>query len=317
MAVSSGTVVVAERHSRLVGLESATGEPRWEQHVEDCWGTVVIAGDRCLYLSQAGVLHCFDLGTGWRWWSRPGLELRHHVSVSDDVIFLGGWRGYHPLIRVSVLEGRPLPFDGAASIGPGPLAEPLPVGGGGVLVAGADRPVLHLVASSGAVLAEWSLPEPMVFPDAGGGFGVGDDGRVTFLSGRRVVMALHPADVSGPQVLWRHGRDLRPIAPMLDGRMLWLVDESGIAVVDLESGAVIEVGHRAHGYVSAAVLADGEALFAFKDGTLATLDRAGGFAVWLRLPARIDRLTPGGDGLVHAIGKGWVFGVGKIEPASR
>ncbi|MET8088388.1 PQQ-binding-like beta-propeller repeat protein [Micromonospora sp. NPDC005237] len=96
MAVASGSLVVAERHSRLVRLDPRSGAELWEQRVEDCWGTAVIAGERCLYLSQAGVLHCFDLGNGQRLWSTPGMSLRHYVSVSGSVVLLGGWRGYHP-----------------------------------------------------------------------------------------------------------------------------------------------------------------------------------------------------------------------------
>ncbi|WP_436519686.1 hypothetical protein [Actinoplanes sp. HUAS TT8] len=75
-----------------------------------------------------------------------------------------------------------------------------------MLIAGTGRPALLLMAASGVVLAEWPLPEPMVFPDRDGGYRVSDNGDVTFLSGRRTVMAFHPGrDV---RVLWRHDRDL-------------------------------------------------------------------------------------------------------------
>lgn len=119
MAVSSGSLVVAERHSRLVRLDSASRALQWEQRVEDCWGTTVIAGDRCLYLSQAGVLHCFDLDIGQRLWSTPGLRGRHYVSVSGSVILLGGWRGHHPLMRVGLADGKRLPSDFTALAGAG------------------------------------------------------------------------------------------------------------------------------------------------------------------------------------------------------
>ncbi|WP_088999044.1 outer membrane protein assembly factor BamB family protein [Micromonospora echinofusca] len=114
MAVASGSLVVAERHSRLVRLDPRSGEQLWEQRVEDCWGTAVIASECCLYLSQSGVLHCFDLGNGLRLWSTPGMSLRYYVSVCGSVVWLGGWRGYHSLMRVALTDGRCLPFDGAA-----------------------------------------------------------------------------------------------------------------------------------------------------------------------------------------------------------
>ncbi|MFF5227744.1 hypothetical protein [Dactylosporangium sp. NPDC000521] len=57
---ASNVLVVAERYSRLVGLDPATEALMWEQRVEDCWGTTTVAQGRCLYLSQRGVLHCFE-----------------------------------------------------------------------------------------------------------------------------------------------------------------------------------------------------------------------------------------------------------------
>lgn len=311
MAVSSGSVVVAERHSRLVRLDPSSGEKLWDQHVEDCWGTTVIADGFCLYLSQAGVLHCFDLETGRPLWAKPDLRLRYHVSVSGAVIFLGGWRGYHALTRLSLPDGQPLPFDGAALSETGPLAVPLPLRLGpnadseihAVLIAGTGRAALLLMAASGVVLDQWTLPEPMVPPDSGGGYQVSDNGDVTFLSGRRTVMTFHPD--RGVQVLWQHERDLIPWGPMLDDRTLWLVDDSGIAVIALDTGVVGTVDHRKkHGYVCAGTLVSGNALFAFADGSLVRLDRAGNGGALMRVSGRIDRLSTGEDGLVHALGKG-------------
>ncbi|MER6754952.1 PQQ-binding-like beta-propeller repeat protein [Micromonospora echinofusca] len=310
MAVASGCLVVAERHSRLVRLDPRSGAQLWEQGVEDCWGTTVIAGERCLYLSQAGVLHCFDPDNGQRLWSTPGMSLRHYVSVSGSVVWLGGWRGYHPLMRVALADGRYLPSDGAAFAGAGPLAWPQPVrwrpeGGSAadaVLIAGTGLPKLLVVAASGAVLREWSLPAPVVFADGDGGYGVSNDGRVTFLSGRRTVMTFHP--VSGVQVLWHHERDLRPQTPILHRDALWLVEDAGIAVIDLSHGVVTEVRPLPYGAVCAAALVSGGVLFAFTDGSLVTIDRAGNVGARMRLPARIARLVPGGNGLVHAIGEG-------------
>jgi hypothetical protein len=142
----------------------------------------------------------------------------------------------------------------------------------------------------------------MVFPDSGGGYRVSDNGDVTFLSGRRTVMAFHP--VRGVQVLWRHQRDLGPGEPMLGDRTLWLADDAAIAVVDLARGVVGTVDHRKHGPVSTAALVSGNALFAFADGSLVTVDQAGNSGTLMRVPGRIDRLFSQGDGLVHALGKG-------------
>lgn len=214
------------------------------------------------------------------------------------------------MIRVALANGKCLPFDGAAFAGADPLAWPKPVrwrpehdcAADAVLVAGAGLPKLLVMAASGAVLREWSLPAPVVFPDGDGSYGVSIDGRVTFLSGRRTVMAFHP--VRGVQVLWHHERDLRPQSPILHGDTLWLVEDAGITVIDLSQGVVTEVRPLPHGAVCAAALVSGGVLFAFTDGSLVTIDRAGNARARIWLSARIDRLVPADNGLMHAIGEG-------------
>ncbi|MFE9654441.1 hypothetical protein [Micromonospora sp. NPDC006431] len=123
-----------------------------------------------------------------------------------------------------------------------------------------------------------------------------------FLSGRRMVMTFHP--VNGVQVLRQHERDLRPQAAILHGDTLWLVEDAGIAVIDLSQGVVTAIRPLPHGAVRAAALVSGGVLFAFADGSLVTIDRAGNAGAHLRLAARIDRLVPGANNLTHAIGEG-------------
>ncbi|MFG2075148.1 outer membrane protein assembly factor BamB family protein [Nonomuraea maritima] len=68
-AIGEDCVVVHERHTRLVCLDRRYGTPRWDVPVGTWPRAVVIAGDRCLCLSQEGVLSCIDLATGavvWR-----------------------------------------------------------------------------------------------------------------------------------------------------------------------------------------------------------------------------------------------------------
>ncbi|MGW0434509.1 outer membrane protein assembly factor BamB family protein [Micromonospora sp. NPDC003197] len=317
LAAASGVLVVAERHSRLVGLDPQTGAPLWEQNVEDCWGTTVVAGDRCLYLSQAGVLHCFDTHSGQRTWSTPELPLRHYISVSGSVAFLGGWRGYRPLTRVDLANGELLPgqFPGPA---PGNnVAWPLPLrldpeqgfAADAILIATAEQAALLLVdARTGVTRGEWSLPAPVRFPDSGIAFNAGEDGHITFLSGRRTVMALHPT--SGVEILWRHDRDLPSLPPLLTDRKLWLAEETGVTIIDLDRGARTEVIHLPPGATSEGVPVCGGALFARAGNQLIMVNRAGEIAARVRLPARIDRLLPDGRSLVHAIGKGHLTTIG-------
>ncbi|GAA2589903.1 hypothetical protein GCM10010435_80700 [Winogradskya consettensis] len=309
MTAAPGSLLVTERWTRLARLDPATGKQLWSSRVEDCWGTTVTTADRCLYLSQAGVLHCFDLRTGQPLWSRPDLQFGHHVTVSNTDVFIGGWRGYRPMTRLSLTDGTALPFtctpltDGGTLVTDlGPIATPLPIrlgpeGAAAVLVAGRNRPVLLALAPTGAVLAEWPLPEPMYFPDSGSPYSAG-----TFLSGRRTVMAFHPDQ--GVQLLWTHERDLAARAPMRDGRTLWLADETGIAVVDLVRGVIAEIEHRDHGGICASSVVAGRALIAFTDGSLMTVDRTGAMTSVLRVRGHVSYLIPGTGGHLHAIAKG-------------
>ncbi|HWS37959.1 MAG TPA: hypothetical protein VN408_35155, partial [Actinoplanes sp.] len=238
------------------------------------------------------------------------LDLHHHVTVSGGVVFLGGWRGYRPLMRVSLISGDRLPFDKAALAGIGPSAWPLPVrlrteqdgDDHAVLVAGTDRPALLVVAASGTAVAEWPLPAPIRFPDGGAGYRVSGDGRITFVSGSRTVVEFDP--VHGVRMLWRHTRDIRAFPPLLDDQTLWLADDAGITVVDLDREIVTEVETPSSRAVVAVTRTAGRAWFAFTDGSLVAVDRSGGHSTAARVLPRIDRLSAGQDGLIHALGKG-------------
>ncbi|MEH1028420.1 PQQ-binding-like beta-propeller repeat protein [Micromonospora profundi] len=317
LAAAPGALVVAERHSRLVRLDPETGASLWDQAVEDCWGTTVVTGERCLYLSQAGVLHCFDMHTGQRRWSTPDLSLHHHVSVAGSVVLLGGWRGYRGLTRLDLTNGQPLPGR-IPGLTPGSsLAWPLPVrwnpASGStadtVLVAAADRAALLLVdAQTGVTTGEWSLPEPVRFPDSGIAFSVGEDGGVAFLCGRRTVMALHPGH--GVEFLWRHDRDLPSLPPLLTGRTLWLSDDAGVTIIDLDRSTRTEVTDLPYGATCGGVAVPAGALFARAGNHLVVVNRSGEIAARVRLPTRIDRLLPDGRSLVYAMGKGHLTTVG-------
>jgi hypothetical protein len=135
----SSAVVVAPGSVRL---DAITGEPQWEQRVEDCWGTPVVSGDHCLCLSRRGVLHCLDTVTGRPLWSRLGLEFRRYVTVLGSALFTGGvqvlWRHTRDIHPVPpLLDERTLRFADEA----------------GLTVVDLDR---------GAVIAELPLPHRVV-----------------------------------------------------------------------------------------------------------------------------------------------------------
>ncbi|QDY09463.1 hypothetical protein FJK98_21855 [Micromonospora sp. HM134] len=305
---ASNVLIVAERHSRLVRLDPQTGELMWEQRVEDCWGVTAVAQGRCLYLSQRGVLHCFELQSGRPMWSTAGLEFHRYLSVSGSVVVLGGWRGYHPVTRVDLVSGTPDPFN--APYAPGeslawliPLRLP-PDSDSAVdalLLASADRPELRLEdPRTGTALGTWRLPAPVQFPDSGNAYHHSDDGRVVFVSGRRTVMSFHPS--IGVETLWRHDRDLAPLAPVLIEGVLILAEDSRITVVELADGGT-EITTLSPGTACAPVPTANGALFARSDGYLVLIDRDG-VQAGVRLPTPIEQLFTGDDPLAYAIGKG-------------
>ncbi|KUL25423.1 hypothetical protein ADL15_40895 [Actinoplanes awajinensis subsp. mycoplanecinus] len=306
---ATDALVVAERYSRLVRLEPMTGALIWEQRVEDCWGTTAIAQGRCLYLSQQGVLHCFELLSGRLMWSHPGLEFRRYLTISGSVIVLGGWRGYHPVTRIDLATGTSVPFDSPYAPGES-LAWPATVrfqvdsdtAVDAVLLASRRRPELRLEdPPTGTTLGTWPLPEPVQFPDSGEAYTHGDDGRVVFVSGRRTVMSFHPS--TGVQALWEHDTDLPPVAPVLIDDKLMLAEDSGITVVDLTSGGRTEITPVPPGTACAPVPVANGALFARSHGKVIVIDR-GGIRAGARLPTRVERLVPGDGTLAYAIGKG-------------
>jgi outer membrane protein assembly factor BamB len=306
---ASDVLVVAERHSRLVRLEPRTGALMWEQRVEDCWGTTAVAQGRCLYLSQRGVLHCFELHSGRPIWSRPGLPLHRYLSISGSVIVLGGWRGYHPLTRIDLATGTPSPFDSPYAAGE-PLAWPTTVqlrpdtdsAVDAVLLASASRAELRLEdPQTGTVLGTWLLPAPVQFPDSGNAFSHSDDGRVVFVSGRRTVMSLHPS--AGVETLWEHERDLPPQTPVLTGGKLMLAEDSRITVVDLTGGGRTDITSLAPGTACAAVPTVNGALFVRSDRSVVVVDQDG-VRAGVRLPTPVEQSFTGAGTLAYVIGKG-------------
>lgn len=306
VAAAGDALVVAERWSRLVRLDPSSGAVRWEQRIEDCWGVTVIAGDRCLHLTQAGVLRCLDLDTGRPLWTARDLSFGHYVSVSGSVVVTGGWRGYRPLTRLALADGAPLP--GGFSWEPAAPAWPVPVPPRAVLLAGADDPVLRLLdAGSGAQLGRWRLPAPMLFPDSGVAFRTADDGRLVFLTGDRTVAAFRPGD--GVEVLWEHERPLPPHPPVLSGGVLWLAESDRVTVVD--RGVSTVVTGLPQGVAAAAIPVPGGALFPRSGGTLVRIDRSGTITGRVRAPARVDRLVPGP--VLYAVGKGHLTALSPAE----
>ncbi|MBU2665039.1 PQQ-like beta-propeller repeat protein [Actinoplanes bogorensis] len=308
LAATAEAVVVAERRSRLVRLDLRTGEPLWEQRVEDCYGSTVLTADTCLHLSQTGVLHCFDLSSGNRLWSTPQPWDRRDLSVSGTTILVGGWRGYHPLTRLSRAGGEPLPTALGKSFRQ--LAPLHDLTGRPVLLADPKLPRLwQLDPESGALVADWPLPAPVSVPDGGPAGALTEGGLITFQAGSRIVMAFQPD--TGVRELWRHDRDLRHVSTF-DGTTLWLLDDAGCTLVDLRDGTRSNVELRASSVPSSVAAGPHGATIAFRDGDIVAVDRDGVALARLRLPIRAGELRRVADGTVLALGKGYLMALAPV-----
>jgi hypothetical protein len=208
---------------------------------------------------------------------------------------------------------RPSARRPARRYGPGPCPSPaaarrsrrlprsagLPLresGGHAVLIAGTGRPALVVVAASGVVVPKRPLPEPVRFPDDGEGYRVSAHGRVVFLGG----VTFHRAH--GPQVLWRHDRDIRPLPPILDGQTPWLIDDGGITAIDVDGGVVTTVERLPNGTVRATALTTSRAKFASAGGSILAINRAAPRTGAVRVLPQVDRPLASGDDPRHRQG---------------
>jgi outer membrane protein assembly factor BamB len=106
---------VVARYTRLVAVNTATGEERWSAPVQTRWGWLAVTPTRVFYLNQHSFLQAHDRATGHLLWSR---ELRGNEkawSLSDvygwlhaleDRVIVGGWRGYTDILALHAADGR-------------------------------------------------------------------------------------------------------------------------------------------------------------------------------------------------------------------
>ena len=235
VAVASGYVVAHERSTRLVGLDAATGDARWDVPLGTWPRAVVAAGERCWALPQnRDEVDCLDLRTGELVWRAAVPPYTGHLVVAGDTVLVGGWRGYTALRALDRETGR-LRWAADARV-----ATVRPVVAGGVVVVGAPggSELRILDADSGDEVRRLALPEPLTDSDHSPALVTVDDDHVLFRCGPRTIRRVHLGTDDGEEV-FRAQAGLAPDAPSVTGTLAWVRDVWGsLTAVDVTTGAV-------------------------------------------------------------------------------
>lgn len=235
VAVTSGYVVAHERATRLVGLDAATGDARWDVPLGTWPRAVVVAGERCWALPQnRDEVDCLDLRTGALAWRTAVPPYTGHLVVGGDTVLVGGWRGYTAL-RALDRETGTTRWATAARV-----ATVRPAVAGGVVVVGAHggSELRILNAGSGDEVRRLALPEPLTDSDRSPALVTVDDDHVLLRCGPRTIRRVHLGSGDGEE-FFRAEADLTPDAPSVTGTLAWVRDNrGGLTAVDVTTGAV-------------------------------------------------------------------------------
>ncbi|RZQ59934.1 PQQ-binding-like beta-propeller repeat protein [Amycolatopsis suaedae] len=229
LALAPGHLVVHERNTRLVSLDPADGSVRWDVPVGTWPRAVVITGRRCLLLPQnTGLVLCLDLDSGDRVWTAGPYGFVGHLVVADDVVFVGGWRGYTPLRALDLGTGR-LRWEADLREH---IVRPMQVGAGLLTGRPGDRVLRLLDRRDGRPLTTWSLPSPL--GDHETAFVADEAGGVLVRCGSRSIARLVPSAGTAELVV---EADLPAVTMEYLGGLLWLWDRrSGYTLVNPSDG---------------------------------------------------------------------------------
>ncbi|SDU36303.1 outer membrane protein assembly factor BamB [Amycolatopsis keratiniphila] len=287
MAATARHLVVHERSTRLVGLEPADGSVRWDVPVGTWPRAVVIEQPYCLVLPQnSSRLLCLAVETGEDVWQAEPGSFAGHVVVNEELVLVGGWRGYTPLTAVDLRTGvvRWRAEDRGGTVLPAATETGFLLGQpGGDSVRLIDR-------ADGRELATWSLPEPLVGPDIGPAFRADDDGGFLVRCGDRLVVRIALSEPKAETVVCAEP-ELAPRAVDLCGGLLWLAERrGGYTVVAASDGAERwRIRHDRRFVASVASVGGGFAI-ADEDGSLFRIDSTGGVGERVRITQRIRDL---------------------------
>ena len=164
--ITGSLLIVPERENHLVRLCPESGAVLWDARVQNTWGWLEVARDRCFWLNQHDRLQCISLHDGHLIWERSlrgrAGAIFGYLTCLGGVVVCGGWRGYSALTGLDALtgetvwtlaeRGRHVAFPVASSRG---LAVCVP-----------DAGVVRFYEQSGTLVSELRTPEGLPQTDA-------------------------------------------------------------------------------------------------------------------------------------------------------
>ncbi len=106
VACSTERVFATARRSKLICLNSTTGEELWCADILNPWGWLALNNDAVFYLNQHDFLEAFDVVTGERIWSKKLGGTFGWLHTSETHVVVGGWRGYTDLHCLDASTGE-------------------------------------------------------------------------------------------------------------------------------------------------------------------------------------------------------------------
>lgn len=314
MAVTARHLVVHERSTRLAGLEPVGGAVRWDVPVGTWPRAVVIEQPYCLVIPQnSGRLLCLDIETGEDLWQMEPGAFAGHVVVNEDLVLVGGWRGYTPLSALDLRTGAVRWRAGEHGSTVLPAATEA-----GFLVGKPGHESVRLIdRGDGRELATWSLPEPLAGPDIGTAFRAERGGGFLVRCGDRLVVRIALSETKAETVV-RAERDLMPGAVDLCGGLLWLAERrGGFTVVDPSDGAGRWRVRHDRRFVPSVASVDGGFAIADEGGSLFRIDLAGAVHERVRITQRIRDVREQAPSRLVLLAKGSMIAVDVRSPGDH
>ncbi|OXM44399.1 PQQ-binding-like beta-propeller repeat protein [Amycolatopsis alba] len=307
LAVTARHVVVHERSTRLAGLEPADGSVRWDVGVGTWPRDVVVEGRYCLVIPQnVSRLLCLDVETGEDVWQGEPGSFAGHIAANEDVVLVGGWRGYTPLSAVDLHTGGLL----WQAKDRGSTALPAATAAGFLLGEPGGDSVRLIDRRDGRELITWFLPGPLLGPDTGPAFVPDGAGGFLVRCGDRSVVRLCPSERKA-LTLARAEHDLLPRAVERCGGLVWLAERrGGCTVVDASDGTVRWRIDHDRRFVSSVVSVDGGFAIADEGGLLFRIDQDGAVRERVRITRRIRDLRGQARSGLVLLTKGSLLAVG-------
>ena len=96
---------VAARKTKLVSVNSQTGQCRWSAAIENPYGWLAFNERSVFYLNQHAHLIAVDRTTGEQRWSRRLLGINGWLHALGASVVVGGWRGYTDILAFDADDG--------------------------------------------------------------------------------------------------------------------------------------------------------------------------------------------------------------------